>query len=565
MLAQRSEQPVSSDFDKLIAQLKATERRLALSDSELLEAFWQAHPRFQFFKTLPWGSKLLDIGAGNGGLAHWKTWGRPARPDIDLYGVDLEMGEHRSLYAGWEVTDLDARLPRFPGIKLNAFCTTHLIEHLAEPQRLIRWLGDRAEPNTRLYIEWPDPSSVELPTCGDLRKSGIEVVMSNFADDLTHKESPDPAALIAWLAEAGFALISSGTIDAGIFGEELFARGTDADTRTMGYWSIVKFSHYAVAIKPGMPTAPRIAAACVATANRVSAGTEAATLQHFPEKATPPVAAAAAPEEIITPFTDMSEWHRFSNASPHLFDKEFIAEIVEDAQQNGIRSAFLGHIPADEVNVAGAEYREQLLARGLNSRCRAVLELIAAEPWHTSPNATIYAAEAITPFALLMRGRFPRFVGSEYAQDEALREALFPIPVEDLGNLSHPADRFDCVVTNDCLEHVPDIGQCLREMRRVLRSGGVLLSTFPFTFMYDSVVRARLTDGQIEHLEEPEYHGNPAEPETRSLVFEVPGWNILERARQAGFDRAELVFVSGREQAITESEVAGIFVLRCYK
>ncbi|MBV9018632.1 MAG: class I SAM-dependent methyltransferase, partial [Alphaproteobacteria bacterium] len=487
------------------------------------------------------------------------------RPDVDLYGADLEMGEHRALYVGWEMIDLDAGSPTFPGINLNAFYTTHLIEHLAEPQRLIRWLGDRAEPNSRLYVEWPDPSTAELPTCEDLRKSGVEVVMSNFADDLTHKESPDPATLIGWLAEAGFSLISSGTIDAGIFGEELFARGTDSDTRTMGYWSIVKFSHYAVAIKPGMPTTPRMAAASVATANGVSAAVDAATLHRLREDAAPPVAAAAAPEEIITPFTEMSEWDRFSDARPHLFDKDFIAGIVDNAKQNGVRSAFLGHIPAEEVNVAGTEYREHLLARGLNSRCRAVLELIAAEPWHAHASATIYAAEAVTPFALLMRGRFPRFVGSEYAQDEALREALFPIPVEDLGDLTHPPDRFDCVVTNDCLEHVPDIGQCLREMHRVLRRGGILLSTFPFTFMYDSVVRARFTDGQIEHLEEPEYHGNPAEPEARSLVFEIPGWNILERARQAGFGRAELVFVSGREQATTASEVAGIFVLRCYK
>jgi 2-polyprenyl-3-methyl-5-hydroxy-6-metoxy-1,4-benzoquinol methylase len=567
MSAEASEPPVSPDFSKLIAQLKSTERRLALSDSELLEAFWQAHPRFQFFKTLPWGAKLLDIGAGNGGLAHWKNWGQPARPDIDLYGVDLEMGEHRSLYADWETIDLDAQLPTFSGVPLNAFYTTHLIEHLAQPQRLIQWLGERAQPHARLFVEWPDPSTVELPTREDLRKSGIEVAMSNFADDLTHKKSPDSTTLIAWLAEAGFAVISSGTIDAGVFGEELFARGTDPDTRTMGYWSIVKFSRYAVAVKPGTPpAAPRIApdAASAAIAKEASAAIEAALLQHSP-RAAQPVPAAAAAEEVTTSFTDISEWHRFCDARPHLFDKDFITRIVEHATQNGVRSAFLGRIPAEEVKVTGGEYREHLMAGGLNSRCRAVLELIAAEPWHTRPEATIYAAEAVTPFALIMRGRFPRFVGSEYASTEEARSALFPIPSQDLENLTFPSDRFDCVVTNDCLEHVPDIGRCLGEMHRVLHPGGVMLSTFPFTFVYDSVVRARLADGQIEHLEEPEYHGNPAEPETRSLVFEIPGWNILDRARQAGFSRAEMVFVSGKEQAITASEIAGVFVLRCYK
>jgi SAM-dependent methyltransferase len=269
--------------------------------------------------------------------------------------------------------------------------------------------------------------------------------------------------------------------------------------------------------------------------------------------------------EITASFTDISEWPRFSETRAYLEDLGYINAIVENAKKNGVWSAFLGHIPAGEIRVAGADYRESLLASGLNSRCRAVLELIAAEPWYGRPNATIYASEAVTPFALVMRGRFPRFIGSEYASSEAAREALFPIPFQDLANLTYPPDRFDCVVTNDCLEHVPDIGQCLGELYRVLRAGGVMLSTFPFTFVYDGEVRARLVGGRIEHLEEPEYHDNPAEPGVGSLVFEVPGWNILDRARQAGFRRAEIVFVSGMRQGITASDIAGVFVLRCYK
>ena len=239
--------------------------------------------------------------------------------------------------------------------------------------------------------------------------------------------------------------------------------------------------------------------------------------------------------------------------------------VAENATKKGAWSAFLGAIPASEVVVTGADYREHLLAKDLNPRCRAILELMTAEPWFGNGNATIYAAEAVTPFALLLRGRYARFIGSEYASTEEARDALFPIPFQDLENLTFPSDRFDCVVTNDCLEHVANVRQCLAEMCRVLRPGGVMLSTFPFTFYYESEVRARLVDGRIEHLLEPEYHGNPAEPASGSLVFEIPGWNILGTAKDAGFARAELVFVSGMKRAITGAEVGGIFVLRCYR
>src|SRR5207248_9806100 len=37
----------------------------------------------------------------------------------------------------------------------------------------------------------------------------------------------------------------------GILGEELFARGADRDSRTMGYWSMTRSSLYATAIKAG--------------------------------------------------------------------------------------------------------------------------------------------------------------------------------------------------------------------------------------------------------------------------------------------------------------------------
>jgi hypothetical protein len=69
---------MSRDFGRLVAWLNSLEPRMYLSDLDLVEMFWRAHPRFNFFKSLPWGANLLDIGAGNGGLVYWKDWLKPA-------------------------------------------------------------------------------------------------------------------------------------------------------------------------------------------------------------------------------------------------------------------------------------------------------------------------------------------------------------------------------------------------------------------------------------------------------------------------------------------------------
>jgi Glycosyltransferase 61/Methyltransferase domain len=255
------------DIERFVAWLKSAKRRMAVSDDDLLEMVWQVHPRFRFFKSLPWGANLLDLGAGDGGLVHWKGWLQPQRPDLNLYGVDLLAGAHKDLYAGWESINLDREQPSFPEVKLDAVLANRLIEYLAAPEMIVEWLGTRAPLGARVYLEWGSPSSLDLPTREQLRKFDIHVVASNFMDDWEHKKSPDVSTLCNWLNNGGFTVMASGAIDLGILGEELFARAVDSFTRSMGYWSMTHSSLYAVAVKshevttPALHSAPTIAAA----------------------------------------------------------------------------------------------------------------------------------------------------------------------------------------------------------------------------------------------------------------------------------------------------------------
>jgi len=173
----------------------------------------------------------------------------------------------------------------------------------------------------------------------------------------------------------------------------------------------------------------------------------------------------------------------------------------------------------------------------------------------------IYAAEALSPWALALRGRYPRFIGSEYLPG-AEGKTLFPIQHQDLQGLDYPTGAFDIALTREVLEHVPDISAALRELARILRPGGVMLSTFPFLWGSEKgVLRARLHDGEVEHLvEAPEYHADPHRPDG-ALLFYSPGWDILEIARANGFSAAKLLFYSSTVGGIVNPHLAGIWIM----
>jgi SAM-dependent methyltransferase len=186
--------------------------------------------------------------------------------------------------------------------------------------------------------------------------------------------------------------------------------------------------------------------------------------------------------------------------------------------------------------------------------------------WHERAhdlwNVRLYVHEALTPFALLLRGRYPRVVGSEYAPDEAAVKALWPVPAVDITQSPFPDASFDFVLTNEVLEHVPDLMAALRDTARILTPGGQLIGTFPFNYDVEATeTRARLTPSGIEYLHPPEYHGNPVDPEGGSLVFHIPGWDILTMCSEAGFAWAKMVFIGSDRLGITGAEISGTFVL----
>jgi hypothetical protein len=191
-------------------------------------------------------------------------------------------------------------------------------------------------------------------------------------------------------------------------------------------------------------------------------------------------------------------------------------------------------------------WRERLVCDrcGLSSRLRASFHLMEMLG-EVDADSRVYLSEQTTPFFDLLRRRCPGVVGSEFLRDgtapgEANRSGLRH---EDVTALTFEDDVFDCVGSFEVLEHVPDYKAGLAEMCRVLAPGGSLIASFPFrSDLTETSVRARVgPSGQIEHLLEPEYHGDPLSRDG-VLCFYHFGWDILDTMREVGFSQARCLY-----------------------
>lgn len=236
--------------EQLIGRFKDAQGATVMPRHDLEMLYWQFHPRFRFFKTVKRGARLLDIGANSGGLAHWKSWGLPDRSDIEMYGVDLDSGEFSDLYAGWESVNLDQSMPDFGSVVFDAFFCSHLIEHIQRPEALVSWMHQKSLPGARVYLEWPNLTSLDLPPRHELEEGGWPVMISNFHDDSTHIHLQSPAAISEMVTSCGFEILESGVVDAGYLTDQLIDTGHALDDQGMtlsGFWSLTRWATYIIA------------------------------------------------------------------------------------------------------------------------------------------------------------------------------------------------------------------------------------------------------------------------------------------------------------------------------
>jgi len=211
---------------------------------------------------------------------------------------------------------------------------------------------------------------------------------------------------------------------------------------------------------------------------------------------------------------------------------------------------FLTNNEDDRAKRMGPNWREGLacpLCKMCN-RVRASLHL-AIQDFGLTPEKQIYTTEQVGLVYRWLRAHFTDVLGSEYLPPGTVQGfRRFGIHHQDVQSLSLATGSVDCIITFDVLEHIPDPPRAFASFARVLRPGGRLVMTAPFTIgKFDTTVRAKmLQDGRIEHLMPIEVHGNPIDPDG-SLCFRHFGWDVLEQLMEAGFADARVHVYHNRE------------------
>jgi SAM-dependent methyltransferase len=164
----------------------------------------------------------------------------------------------------------------------------------------------------------------------------------------------------------------------------------------------------------------------------------------------------------------------------------------------------------------GSLPRERALLTVLNRRYPTWRELAIHESSPGMPSSTH------------LRSSCAGYVGTHHFPGIAPGEEHRGFRNEDLSKQTFGDESFDLVITQDVMEHVMEPRSAFKEIARTLRPGGAHVFTTPiYPDLGVTEMRAWLRDGEVEHLAEPEYHGNPIDPEG-SLVTVHWGQDIGE-------------------------------------
>jgi 2-polyprenyl-3-methyl-5-hydroxy-6-metoxy-1,4-benzoquinol methylase len=210
-------------------------------------------PRSIFVRNAPENAHLLDLGAGDGGLAMLKSWPLVTRRDLRMHAVSLECGAQFSQYEDYELGNFEETLPNFDGMLFDAIICSHFIEHITDPTRALQFFSKRLKPGGAVYVEWPHPFSKNMPSLTVLRDVGVNVMTTNFYDDLTHKEAWEMDYIASGIESAGLRISACGRVWFDFVADQLMAHGRNSNNivdMTYAIWYKFAWAQYIVASKP---------------------------------------------------------------------------------------------------------------------------------------------------------------------------------------------------------------------------------------------------------------------------------------------------------------------------
>ena len=169
-------------------------------------------------------------------------------------------------------------------------------------------------------------------------------------------------------------------------------------------------------------------------------------------------------------------------------------------------------------------------------------------------DAHVYELSSRGALCRHLRRTFARVTVSELFDDVPPGRFRGGVQCQDVQRLTYADDAFDLVTSTEVFEHVPNDRLAFSEVHRVLRAGGHLVFTVPLMEAGSTLERARLENGAVVHMVEPEYHGDRMRGSGSVLAFRTYGPDIVDRLRAAGFE-SRLERIDDPAHAITDGKV----------
>lgn len=155
----------------------------------------------------------------------------------------------------------------------------------------------------------------------------------------------------------------------------------------------------------------------------------------------------------------------------------------------------------------------------------------------------VYALASYGPLFDYLSAHSGHLTISYYDPDVPPGEYRDGVQCQNVQQLTFADETFDLCVHSEVFEHVAEDHQGFRDIHRVLKPGGLMVFTVPVFDRDNTVERARLVHGEIEHMLPPEYHDDQLRG--RVLAFRDYGWDVVKRAEAAGFTHVRMISSEG--------------------
>jgi len=172
----------------------------------------------------------------------------------------------------------------------------------------------------------------------------------------------------------------------------------------------------------------------------------------------------------------------------------------------------------------------------------------------------IHESSPSGPASAKLRKECPGYLPTQFFPEQKSGEVHRGFRCENLEKMTFADDSFDLLITQDVLEHVMNPSKAFAEIARTLKPGGAHVFTVPLYKGKQTVVRAKEEDGEIQYLEEKDFHSNPVD-ENGSLVVTEWGDDLLQRIEDASGMPTEMLTFSDRGMGL-EAEFLDVFVSR---